>query len=470
MRQSKQPPSTKALKRADIPDELLYKKLQLWRDDILLFSKEVLHIVPDEQQTELLRNFYSKKKTACKSGRGCGKTYVAAIIVWHFLCTRYSQVLISAPGGGTIGTSIWPTLSKLHSNMEPVFKDQFDIQHTKIVHKDFPLEWFCMARTARKESPEALAGAHSKHLLYVIDEASGVDDPVFQIAVGSLTEVENYLLMISNPRRLTGYFYEAFRPINKEIFVQVTFSALKSKFVTRDSIDNWKTMYGEGSNTYRVEVLGEFPEKDDDSVIPIDLLEEAVAREDFQLEPAPILWGVDMGMGSDKSILVQRQANYVFPKIHKWRDRDTMITVGRIKQLYDETPDEMKPAKILVDSIGVGKGPYDRMKELGLPVHPAIASSKPVNRKYMFNAKAEWWSEMRRWFMNDKPKIPNDRMLIEQLSTVRSIPDSTGKFKIESKDRYKNRNPSIGSPDEADALAMTFNMKSKKVVGITYLD
>jgi len=466
----KQPPNTRSLKRNEIPDNLLFPKLQAWRDDILLFCKEVLHIVPDEQQSELLKNFYSKKKVACKSGRGCGKTYVAGMIVWHFLCTRYSQVMITAPGGGTIGTSIWPTLAKLHSNMEPVFRDQFDILQTKIVHKEHPLEWFCMARTARREQPEALAGAHAKHLLFVIDEASGVEDAVFTTSIGSLTEEQNYLLMISNPRRLSGYFYEAFRPINKEIFLQMTFSALKSKFVTRSSIEQWKTMFGEGSNTYRVEVLGEFPEKDDDSIIPIDILEESVIRIISQIEEAPIMWGVDMGMGSDKSILVKRQGNYVYDDVKKWRDRDTMITVGRIKQHYDETPDELKPSKIYVDSIGVGKGPYDRMKELGLPVFSSIASGKPVNRKYIFNAKAEWWSEMRRWFLHDKPKIPNDRMLIEQLSTVRSVPDSSGKFKIESKDRYKTRNPSIGSPDEADALAMTFSMKSKKVVGITYID
>jgi hypothetical protein len=35
---------------------------------------------------------------------------------------------------------------------------------------------FAVRRTASKDNPEALQGFHAEHLLFLIDEASGIDD------------------------------------------------------------------------------------------------------------------------------------------------------------------------------------------------------------------------------------------------------------------------------------------------------
>lgn len=439
-------------------DKDLLELMEIYYDDPVLFCRQILHIEPDEQQEEMLYALRDNKKATAKSGRGAGKTFGAGMGIWWFLNTRFNaQVYITAASGGTIQGAIWPTIAKLHQEMDPLFKNCWDLQTTQVKRKQYPATWFCLSRTARKESPESLAGAHAENLLYIIDEASGVDDAIFKSVFGSLTEEENYLLMLSNPRRLSGFFFESHRPYSSTIYKQITMSAIKSRWVTDKSIESWKRMYGEESNTYRVEVLGEFPTKETDSIIDYDQVIAATERK--KNGEGPILWGIDVGGGFDKSVLIKRRDNKVWKSIKEWKDKDTMKLVGRIVSEYEKTPKQNRPAKIFIDSIAIGKGPSDRLKELGLPIVATNVSTKAKNKKFYVNLKAELWSNLRDWFRDAEPDVPYNADLIEQLTTVRQEFHSSGKFLIESKDKYKKRNPQIGSPDLADALALTFNMK-----------
>jgi len=438
--------------------------LTLYYQDPIIFSKQILGIKPDKQQESVITQLYKKKKATVRSGRGTGKTFTAGMVVWHFLSTRSnSQVYITAPSGGTISGAIWPTLGKMYDTMNPIYKDQFEFQTSQIKHKDHEFTWFAKSRTARLENPDALAGTHAKNMLYVIDEASGVSDDMFKVILGSLTEVNNYILMLSNPRRLSGFFFDSHKPTNAKTFAQLHMSALKSAWVTRDSIKQWENLYGVDSNQYKVEVEGEFPDREDDAIIPMSVVMNAIQRE--EQEPlGGIRWGLDVGAGNDKSVLIKRQGPVVFPDIKKYKYKDTMKVVGRVVREYNETPDELKPEAIYVDTIGVGKGAGDRLREQGLPIIPAVASNRAHMKKYNYNAKSEWWKEMYEWFRDMEPQIPDDNDLLEELTTMRCVPSSDGRFKVEPKDKYKSRLKR--SPDTADALAITFSMKSRKTVGL----
>jgi len=448
----------------DVDDSEIQALLQLYHDDPILFSQQVLEIDPDDQQKEVITSLYnSKKKSSVRSGRGTGKTYTAGIVIWHFLCTRSnSQVYITAPSGGTISGAIWPTLGKMYDRMNPIYKDQFEFQTSRIKHLEHPHTWFAQSRTARLENPDALAGTHAKNMLYIIDEASGVSDEMFKVILGSLTETNNYILMVSNPRRLSGFFFDSHKPSNRNVFTQLHMSAIKSQWVTKESIQNWENMYGVDSNHYKVEVLGEFPDREDEAIIPMKIVLEATNRTE---EPVgDIRWGLDVGAGNDKSVLIKRQGPVLFPDIKKYKFKDTMRVVGKVVEEYYATPEELRPVSIYVDTIGVGKGAGDRLREQGLPIVPAVASNRAYMKKYNYNAKSEWWKEMYEWFRDQKPQIPDDDELIEELTTCRAVPSSDGRFKVEPKDKYKSRLKR--SPDTADALAITFSLKSKKTVGI----
>lgn len=451
-----------------VTDEELANLLELYYAEPILFSEQILNVFPDDQQKEVIESLYEYHKATVKSGRGCGKTYVAAIIILHFLCTRYfAQVYLSAPAGGTLAGAIWPTLAKIYDGMNSMYKDQFEFLSTTIKHREHPHTWFCIQRTSRAETPDSLAGAHAKNMLYVVDEASGVDDKVFRVIFGSLTEENNYLLMLSNPRRLTGFFANSFKPNNKKVFKQLTMTALDSAWVTKQSIQHWKNLYGEDSNIYRVEVLGKFPHSEDEAILPWNLVNDAIEREipEDDYKDVDVYWGLDVGVANDKSVLIKRQGPKVFNDIKKWRNKDTMEVVGLVMNEWQKTPEEMRPTKIFVDSIGIGRGPYDRLKEQGLPVLKAVASERATDRKYISNNKSEWWKAMYEWFKDEQPDIPNDNELLEQLTTYRARTSSDNRFMTEKKDEYKRRHKN--SPDSADALSITFNKKSKKHVGLT---
>ena len=68
-------------------------------------------------------------------------------------------------------------------------------------------DWGAFARTARQDAPESLQGFHGDHLLFVIDEASGVPEEVFEAAEGALSGPANRLLMLGNPTRNSGTFH-----------------------------------------------------------------------------------------------------------------------------------------------------------------------------------------------------------------------------------------------------------------------
>jgi phage terminase large subunit len=66
---------------------------------------------------------------------------------------------------------------------------------------------FLTYRTSRKESPEALQGIHADNVLLIADEASGVDEAVFEAAAGSMSTEGAITMLAGNPTRATGFFY-----------------------------------------------------------------------------------------------------------------------------------------------------------------------------------------------------------------------------------------------------------------------
>ncbi len=107
---------------------------------------------------------------------------------------------------------LWSELSKWLRMS--ILKDEFVIQKDKMFHKEHPKEWWCRAvspsvKATKEEQAETLAGFHGEHLLIVVDETSGVPDPVFIPLEGAMTQQDNHILLIGNMTRNTGYFWES---------------------------------------------------------------------------------------------------------------------------------------------------------------------------------------------------------------------------------------------------------------------
>jgi phage terminase large subunit len=159
-----------------------------------------------------------------------------------------------------------------------------------------------------------LQGIHSDNVLLIADEASGVEENVFEAAAGSMSTRGAITILAGNPTRATGFFYNTHTKL-RHIWKSIRVSCMDSSRVDPAYIEEERA-FGENSNRFRIRVLGEFPLGDDDTLIPRNLVEQAVARKITQSKNQPVYWGVDVARyGSDASALAKRRANILLEKV-----------------------------------------------------------------------------------------------------------------------------------------------------------
>lgn len=431
--------------------------LKLYRNNPVAFVKEVLGMEPDDWQAWMLQEIAKgTRQISIRSGHGVGKSSAASWAMLWFLLTRYPvKVVVTAPTSAQLFDALFAELKSCARRLPPALLELIEIKQERIELKSDPTGAFISARTARAESPEALQGVHSENVLLVADEASGVAEQVFEAAVGSMSGEHATTLLLGNPTRTSGFFFDTHNK-NRDNWKTRRVSCVDSRLVSPQFVKQVADAYGEDSNAYRVRVLGEFPKADDDTVIPLVLVEDAMAR-DVQTAPgAAIVWGVDVArFGDDATALAKRQANRLIEPVRKWRKLDIMQVVGVIKAEYDACEPGNAPQEILVDSIGLGAGVVDRLRELKLPVRGINVSESPALKGSYKNLRTELWFKAKSWFEQRDCSLPKDDELCADLVSVKYLsPDSAGRLAIESKDQTKKR--IRRSPDVADAFMLTF--------------
>ena len=332
-------------------------------------------------------------------------------------------------------------------------KAMIDVQAERVVVVQDPEGAFAVRRTASKDNPEALQGFHAEHLLFLIDEASGIDDIVFEVGMGALSTPGAKVVMAGNPTRTSGFFYDTHHLL-RDRWHTMHVSCLDVPRA-QGHIEDIKAKYGDASNAYRVRVLGEFPTSDDETVIPLELVLGAVGRNVSTLDYYPV-WGVDVArFGDDRTALAKRQKNKLLEPVKSWNSTDLMATAGKIKAEYDATPYDARPSEILVDIIGLGAGVYDRCRELGLAgARRSTSARRPASRENCARLRDELWFKGREWFQDKACSMPQDDALIAELTAPTYSFTSTGKMVVESKADMKKRG--MRSPDLADAFLLTF--------------
>ena len=421
--------------------------------DPVLFVKGVLGAEPEEWQEKALYAVRDNDRVAIRSGHGIGKTaFLSWLILWWVLTRSPSRIACTANTASQLSDILWAEVAKWHRRMPDGLKELIEVTSAKVELAG--QDSFAVARTARRETPEALQGFHSPNMLFLVDEASGVDDIIFEVGEGAMSTEGAKTVMTGNPTRTSGYFYEAFNKM-KDSFFTMKVASSDSSQVGPKFIEDMKTKYGEDSNIFRVRVLGEWPEADDDVVIPLHLLQSAAERDQVPAETTPVVWGLDVArFGTDKSALCKRKGNVVTEPIKSWRNKDLMEMCGIILNEYETTTWSDRPVEILVDSIGLGAGVVDRLTELDLPVRGInVAESASMGERYG-RLRDELWFLGKEWFEARDCTIPNQEELIDDLSKPRFSFLSNGKLKVEGKDEMKRRG--LNSPDLADAFCLTF--------------
>lgn len=446
------------------------------------FVEDILHVKPDSHQAAILQSVADNTMTSVRSGHGIGKSAVEAWTAIWFMATRpFPKVPCTAPTMHQLYDILWAEISKWLRN-SPELESEFVWTHEKLYLKGYPEEWFAVARTATK--PDALQGFHADNVLYIIDEASGVSDKIFEPVLGTLSTPSARLLMCGNPTQLTGFFYESHHK-NKAAYATHHIDGRDSPRVDKAFIDKIINMYGEDSNVFRVRVAGEFPIHEDDVFIPLSLIDRSItAGKDYRTPVVPHLIhiGCDVARFGDDRTIIGHKVDEKAEIDMKRRGQDTMKTADDIIELGDSLVAKYNwqdKIAVKVDDGGVGGGVVDRLRQVKRndPEHFSWLEIFPVNfgkrirHKYYHDSTSYMMGVVRSLLSpfdeQGKPKpveliLPDDDDMVAQLSTRRYDLTDASKIRVESKDVMKKRG--LKSPDEADCillLCLPVNMKKK---------
>lgn len=476
--------------------EFLDESIPLWRNDPVMFFREVLGFEPDEWQAEAARDLAANPKVSIKSGQGVGKTGLeAAVFLWFITCFPYPRIVATAPTKQQLHDVLWSEISKWMSKSE-LLSMLLKWTKTYVYMVGNEKRWFGVARTATK--PENMQGFHEDNMLFIVDEASGVADPIMEAILGTLSGANNKLLLCGNPTRTSGTFYDS-HTRDRALYKCHTVSSADSSRTNKENIDSLIRKYGWDSNVVRVRVRGEFPEQEDDVFIRLSWIESSINTE-LEPETAKALGcffddkgrkiidrngvdsidiGCDVARFGDDRTVIGYKINEVAKIFKKYNGQDTTWTAGNICRLYNSLIDLYKFKKkiyVKIDDGGVGGGVTDQLREIKrreperykmmeiVPIH----FGQPIKHKYYYDTTTYMMGIIREMLepFDDagNPRqptlvLPNDDDLVGQLS-CRKYSYVGGKIKVESKKEMKERG--LSSPDEADCMLLTcFPVKRK---------
>lgn len=451
-------------------DELV-ANIVFYADHPVEFVKDVIGAVPDIEQEKILRSVAENQMTSVRSGHGVGKSTVEAwVLIWFIMTRPFPKIPCTAPTQHQLFDILWAEVNKWLRN-NPLLSEQLIWTKEKVYMKDHPQEWFAVARTASK--PDALQGFHAENVLYIIDEASGVEDEVFEPVLGSLSTEGARLLMCGNPTQLSGFFYDSHNK-NRANYSAFHIDGRNSQRVSKEYIQTIVDMYREESDVFRVRVAGEFPTQGDDVYIPLPLCERSVATPYKQREkPELIHIGADIArFGDDKTCIgVKIDEKAMFYK--KINGQDTVRTAHDIALCGEQLVEKYKWTEeipIKIDDGGVGGGVTDRLREMKrsdperfwwMNIIP-VQFGASIRHKYFYDTTTYMMSVVKKLLTpqvdEDGTKhpirliLPDDGDLIAQLSTRKYEVTENSKIKIESKKDIKRKGQH--SPDEADCLLL----------------
>jgi hypothetical protein len=330
--------------------------------------------------------------------------------------------------------------------------------------KESTQTWFARAKTASKENTEALAGVHADWVMMAIDEASGVDEAIFETMEGSLTSGNILVFLISNGTRANGYFYDTHNK-DTQRWQNYSFSSLDSPRVDQKYVDGIIEKYGIDSIQYAIRVLGQFPKADgmDDSGY-VPLFQDAIihTQPDFGsslvFSSTDSILGVDpAGDGDDKTSWVIRDSFKAKKLCEEAKSTSKSIAEKTMTLMLEY---DIKPHNVIVDAFGTG---MDVGKEI------AIASKGQINvttvntgdkcnsqddKDVYLNKRAEIFYKAKNWLQQGGEIVENGNFK-DELKGIRYKRNLAGLIQIMPKLDMKKKY-GLKSPNDADAFSLTF--------------
>jgi hypothetical protein len=403
-------------------------------------------------------------RMAESSGHGTGKSALGAWIANWIMSTRpWSIGTVTAGTATQLEERTWSALHKWTRLC--ITAGWWEQQSTGIyVKKELcqahqsPQNWKVVAQTCKEENAQSFAGQHAATSTswYLFDEASAVPDGIYEVAYGGLTDGEPMMFVWGQPERNTGEFHKICFGSLAARWNHRRVDSRTSRFTNKELIAEWERDYGEDSDWFRVRVLGLPPTADELQYIDFASIQAARRRPVEVLRDEPLVAGFDVsGGGAAWNVIRFRRGldarTYPPIRITGEQGRDRAVLIAKAAEVLRHGVNGQPVAAMFVDS-AFGAAIVERLLTMGYRnVHEInFGGNSPDFR--CANYRAFMWRQMKDWLA--KGAVPDDERFAQQLGSPGYHINRSNKLVIEAKQEMQKRG--LASPDDADALALTF--------------
>lgn len=441
------------------------------------------HAGPDAWQMQFLKDVGTEVKSrrfdgltpvppirrAISSGHGIGKSVMVAWLVDWIMSTRpHAQGTVTANTITQLETKTWAAIQRWTKLC--LTGHWFTVNSERIFYTGHKESWFCAEQSSKEENSEAFAGQHAADStsFYINDEDSAVPDMIHEVEEGGLTDGEPMIFLFGNSTRSSGKFYRACHGADRNRWNPTIIDSRDSRFTNKQQIAEWIQDYGEDSDFVRVRVRGLPPAASDLQYIDSARVFVAQKRRTEPLADEPLVCGLDVarGGGDDCVFRFRRgvDALSVQPiRIPGEQARDSMRVVSVAAETLAKTYEGRKIAMMFIDGTGIGGPIVNRLQQLGFGdrIREIQFGWKSPDERFA-NMRAYMWGKMRDWLATGS--IDTSARLESDLCGPGYSHNKQDQIVLEAKEHMKARG--VDSPDDGDALALTFAQPLAVTLGI----
>ena len=391
-------------------------------------------------------------RQAVAAGHGIGKgAFSAFLLIWLMATRPHLAGVVTANTKNQLTSKTWRELQVWHNRLIGPLRQWFQWTATRYECRMAPKTWGIDAIPWSEGRSEAFAGLHARDVIVLFDEASAIADVIWEVASGAMTTPGAMWVVLGNPTRNTGRFHACFLGRERHRWRRRQIDSRTCRFADKAETQRWVDDYGEDSDFVRVRVRGQFPRASARQLIGGDVVLAARSREVEHDDAAPLILGVDVARyGSNKSVLAFRRGRDARSiPWQRYRGLGTPELADRVADAIDR----IRPDAVMIDGGGVGGPLCDELRRRRYRVIEVDFGGSCRDRAKYVNRRAEMWATMGEWL--PRGAIPDDDELAQDLVAPEySYHPTDGRLILESKDSMERRG--IASPDEGDALALTF--------------
>lgn len=479
-----------------------------YQNDPVSFAREILGVEPWAKQVEILEMVRDSNRVAVKSGHRVGKSHtIAMLAIWFYCSFEDARVVLSSTTSRQVDAILWRDVKILRARAgrcAPCKREDPDGEriptpcpHSALVDgklgelaRSGLTSGFREIRGFTAREAEAITGIAGKNLLFMLDEASGVPDFIFQAMAGNRAG-GGRLVLFGNPTKNQGEFYEAFHK-KADLYRTLTVSSEESPNVIegrqviqglaeRDWIEEMKREWGEDSAFYKVRVKGEHAEHEEGKIFPLHRIAEAEQRWYETPEAGRLFVGLDpagaSGTGDETVFVLRRGLRALAILSARGLTEEGHLTNLLLHLSKYKVPREVPV--VVVDREGsVGATVFGLLKmhaerHRGAFELVGLRSSDGAHRQPQIfgRMRDELAQNLDNWF-RDGGAIPEDSKLEKDLHELEWVQSASGKMKLIDKVELRKR---LGrSPDRYDALALStwepLSLREDKAPGVDYDD